>query len=167
MRAACSATELRTVVRLLGDFAISRRISLIADDSLASRAGSDSRPAAVDLRGGAGLAPPQRLGAAVLRRRGLTDPALERRLMAFPDVQEIALGPTGRPKRACGSQPWDVLHCGTSVNGRNFCFPPRLGGSRFETACKRLRWWSRGENRFIPDYQSRFKDLAGLWLRVV
>jgi hypothetical protein len=28
-------------------------------------------------------------------------------------------------------------------------------------------WWSRGENRFIPDYQSRFKDLAGPWLRVV
>jgi hypothetical protein len=25
-------------------------------------------------------------------------------------------------------------------------------------------WWSRGEDRFFPDYRSRFNDLAGLWL---
>jgi hypothetical protein len=28
-------------------------------------------------------------------------------------------------------------------------------------------WWSRGENRFVPDYHSRFKDLADLWLKLV
>jgi len=28
-------------------------------------------------------------------------------------------------------------------------------------------WWSRGENRFVPDYHSRFKDLAGLRLHLV
>jgi len=28
-------------------------------------------------------------------------------------------------------------------------------------------WWSRGENRFAPDYRSGFNDLAGLWLGLV
>ena len=28
-------------------------------------------------------------------------------------------------------------------------------------------WWSRGENRVVPDYQSEFNELAGLWLSPV
>src|SRR5215467_11139781 len=86
MCAACSATDWRTVPRSLGEFEIRRRISPIADNSLVSRAASDSWLAADEsrLRGRADLVPPRRFGAAGLRRRGLTDPDSERRLMASP-----------------------------------------------------------------------------------
>jgi len=41
-----------------------------------------------ELRGRAASAPLERFGAAGLRRRDLTDPALERPRMAFPEAQE-------------------------------------------------------------------------------
>ena len=44
-----------------------------------------------ELRGRAASAPLERFGAAGLRRRDLTDPALERRLIAFPKAQDEAL----------------------------------------------------------------------------
>ena len=74
---------------MLPEFEIRRRISPIADSSLASEAASDSWLMADELRGRAALVPPGRFGAAALRRRDLTDPALERPRMAFPEAQEV------------------------------------------------------------------------------
>jgi len=76
---------------LLGEFEIRRRISFIADSSLASRAASECGLATAELRGRAALLPLARFRAAGLRRRDLTDPALERRLIAFPKAQDKAL----------------------------------------------------------------------------
>src|SRR5262249_19606762 len=93
------------------DFAISRRISLIADNSLASRAASDSRPAAVDLRGGAGLAPPQSLGAVVFRRFGLRQLAPVRGSTGLAHVCEVASCLSVRPQARVGiaSMGWPSL----------------------------------------------------------
>ena len=56
--------------------------------SWARRAISDSDSAADELRCRFASVPLARFGAAGLRRRDLTNPALERPLMAFPEAQE-------------------------------------------------------------------------------
>src|SRR5215472_7068459 len=85
MCAACSATDWRTVPRSLGEFEIRRRISPIADSSLASRAASDSWLAPVELRERA-VVPLGRFGISALRLRALASLllALERRRIAHP-----------------------------------------------------------------------------------
>src|SRR5262249_28748447 len=72
---------------LLGESEIRRRISLIADSSLASRAASDSWLTTDELTGRAASVPPGRFGAIALRRCGLVDPALERRRIAHPRLR--------------------------------------------------------------------------------
>src|SRR5208337_2759684 len=118
MCAACSATDWRTVPTLPGEFEIRRRISRIADSSLASRATSDSWLAADELRGRVVSARLRPLSVAAFRRRDLIDaaPALERRFIAFPSlnrahhgglgcVVHLSLGgdwgPEGRSMSAC------------------------------------------------------------------
>ena len=86
MCAACSATDWRMVPTLPAEFEIRRRISRIADSSLASRAASDSWLAADELRGRVVSARLRPFRVAAFRRRDLIDaaPALERRLIALP-----------------------------------------------------------------------------------
>jgi hypothetical protein len=77
---------------LLGESEIRRRISLIADSSLASRAASDSWLAPVELRERA-VVPLGRFGISALPLRALASLllALERRLIAFPKAQDKTL----------------------------------------------------------------------------
>src|SRR5262245_31143691 len=91
MCAACSATDWRMVPTLPAEFEIRRRISRIADSSLASRAASDSWLAADELRGRVVSARLRPLSVAAFRRRDLVDaaPALERRLIALPWLNSI------------------------------------------------------------------------------
>src|SRR6516162_3570999 len=84
MCAACSATDWRMVPTLPAEFEIRRRISRIADSSLARRAASASWLAADELRGRVVFARLRPLSVAAFRRRDLIDaaPAVERRLIA-------------------------------------------------------------------------------------
>src|SRR6516165_7782439 len=86
MCAACSATDWRMVPTLPAEFEIRRRISRIADSSLASRAAFDSWLAADELRGRVVSARLRLLTVAAFRRRDLIDaaPGLERRFIALP-----------------------------------------------------------------------------------
>jgi hypothetical protein len=93
-RVADSTSVSSTVCRLrverlmtLSTSAVVACCSLASISSRRSCAISLSWLAADELRGRAAAVPLGRFGAAALRRRDLTDPALERPLMAFPEAQ--------------------------------------------------------------------------------
>jgi hypothetical protein len=149
MCAACSATAWRMVPTLPAELEIRRRISRIADNSLASRAASDSWLAADELRGRVVSARLRPFRVAAFRRRDLIDaaPGLERRVIALPWLNRTHHSGLGRIVQ---HSKFDSPTSGVGQNAK----PLRSGLCQLPPAADITPMRRRAKISFIADHSS-------------